>query len=155
MAKQQIATKTETESGVVIAFSTGEKLEADLNNYPEEIRLRLAIHGLKQKLGDAYAGAEPEDAYALASAVDARLREGTWTTRTAGSSSAKVSKLIQALARATGQPIEVCREKVADMDDDAIKSLKAHPAIKKALAEMRLEAAAKEAEAAEPLPDLA
>lgn len=144
----KIATKTDIENGVRFEFSTGDVLEASLTELPEDIRLKLAIHGLKQKLGDAYAGAEPEEAPKLASDVYASLREGKWTTRVPGSGGSRVTQLARALAEAAGQPVEAAMEKVESMSEDERKALRKHPRVKAILARYRAEAAAKAAERA-------
>lgn len=136
---------------------TNEELVVDINNIPAEIISRLAMHGLSQKLGDSYAGADVAEAFARADGVAKDLLEGNWSTRVAASGP-RTTQLAEALAAATGKPLEEAAALVETMDDEAKKSLRAHPHIKAQLATIKAtkaaEAAQKAAEAVGDTPAL-
>lgn len=150
MAKQQIAKKTVDTSAAVVAFAftNGKELTAALDGLAEDVLKRLALHGLSQKLGDAYAGAESvDDAYEAAADVYETLKGGKWTERTAGEP--RTSSLVEALFRVMdgAQELDACKAVVENMDDEQRKALRAQPAIKAALANIAAEKA--QAKAAE------
>ena len=141
MAK--IANKTAAEGVVTFAFTNGKNVSVDLNELPREMVHKLAEHGMLQKGGDSYAGAESiVEAIANVTEVIQNLKNGIWATRATG------GKLAEALSRATGQPLEVCIGKLQSMDEKAKRDLRKHPQIKLALAEIDRENAAKQLESA-------
>lgn len=150
MAKK--ATKVVEGDIITITFEeTNEVLAVDINEIPAEIISRLAMHGLSQKLGDSYAGADITEAFGRASGVAGDLKEGNWSTRVAASGP-RTTQLAEALAAATGKTLEEAAAKLETLDDDAKKGLRAHPQIKVELAKIKAvkaqEAAAKAAEGA-------
>lgn len=62
---------------VTFSFVNGAK-EYRLEQLPADIILRLALHGLSQKLGDAYAALEREEHEAAADAVWYNLKDNNW-----------------------------------------------------------------------------
>lgn len=150
MAKK--ATKTIDGDVITIRFEeTNEELQCNINDIPAEIISRLAMHGLSQKLGDSYAGADAGESFARANAVAGDLKDGNWSTRVAASGP-RTTQLAEALAAATGKSLEEAASKLETLDDDAKKGLRAHPQIKVELAKIKAvkaqEAAAKAAEGA-------
>ena len=143
MAK--IASKVTGDGFVRFEFADGEIMQCNLEDIrSEDIIGRLALHGISQKVGDSYAGAE--------SITEARLMaQGVWNNLTSGMWAVKATrggKIVEALHRATGKPFDVCLEKFAGMDEAAKKALRKHPDIKRAIADIEAENAAKMAEAA-------
>lgn len=133
MAK--IATKKVIEDAVVFAFEDGEKFTCSIAALDKAIVLKLALHGISQKVGDSYASADSIEAGRQAA-------ELTWKNLTAGVwASARGGLLVDALQRATGKTYEECMDKVAGMDDEEKKALRKHPAIKSALADIAQEKA--------------
>lgn len=145
MAKK--ATKTIEGDVLTITFEDGNVLTVDINNIPSEIQTRLAMHGLSQKCGDSYAGAEAEEAFGKAEAVAKDLQEGNWSTRVAAAGP-RTTQLAEALAAATGKSIEEAAAKLETLDDEQKKGLRAHPQIKGELAKIKAAKAAKAAEKA-------
>lgn len=150
MAKK--ATKTIDGDVITIRFEeTNEELQVNINDIPAETISRLAMHGLSQKLGDSYAGAEVSESFGRCSAVAGDLKEGNWSTRVAASGP-RTTQLAEALAAATGKSLEEAAAKLETLDEDAKKGLRAHPQIKVELANIKArkaqEAAAKAAEGA-------
>ena len=155
MARAQIAKKEvhEDMSGVTIAFADGKPLTVNLADLPDEMVGHLALHGLSQKLGDSYSGEQDiASARALAAAVAERLREGNWKAVREGGGGGRISDLAQALSNVTGQPLEECVTKLADMEKDQKSGLRKHPKIKAELAKIAAERAATAAAKAEDAP---
>lgn len=134
MAK--VATKDISGNVLTINFANGEKLVADILRMSPEIRDRLAMHGLSQKLGDAYASAESV-AEAAGNAQEAweNLLRGDWATRATG------GILAEALSRAAGRTVEECREVLRTMDEKKKRELAKSSPILDAIAAIRAERA--------------
>lgn len=123
---------------------TGDAIETTLEEYSPDIRDRLALHGLSQKLGDSYAGiTDSKEAFEKVQAVLGDLLKGEWTSRVAAGP--RITQLVTALAAVTGEPIEKCQEVVENMGDKEKKDLRAHPHVKAKLAELKAAAAAEAA----------
>lgn len=69
---------------------TGTKMVFDLDNIPEAIKPALLMHGFSQKLGDAAAGKEGQEAVDAINKVYAGLEKGDFTIRVPATE--KVSK---------------------------------------------------------------
>ena len=98
MKKQKVAKKIIAGTVLTVSFSNQKELKIDLLNLTPEMREQLALHGLAQKVGDAYASSEgnPDHAYAMASAVIENLLAGQWASREKG------GMVYQAIAEITG-----------------------------------------------------
>lgn len=143
------ATKTVTDSGLEIGFESGETINLNWDDFSPEMQRKLGIHGLSQKVGDSYAGAEASEAYELAKSTSDRLLANEWTQgRESGGGTARVSMLVEALALATGKDTEEALEVVKNMSDEQKKQLRKHPAIAKELAQLQAKRAAEKAEKA-------
>lgn len=134
----RIASKTVGADAVTFAFANGQEVVAVLDELPNDIVRRLALHGLSQKVGDSYAGAESvTEAAAMAANVVSNLVAGLWAAK-----AARGGKIVEAIHRALGVSLEDALAKWSVMDDGAKKAVKAHPDIKRALAEIEAERAA-------------
>ena len=135
MAK--VAKKSTGETSVTFGFVNGKKLVCDISELSDDIIKRLAVHGLSQKVGDSYAGAESVD-QAVANATETwnNLVSDLWAVgrQTGG-------KLAQALATIAGVTLEEAIKTLAEMDDEKKKELRKHPKIKAEIAKMDLAAA--------------
>jgi len=139
MAKK--ATKSIDGDVITIKFEeTNEELVVDINNIPAETISRLAMHGLSQKLGDSYAGADATESFARAEGVAKDLQEGNWSTRVAASGP-RTTQLAEALAAATGKTVDEAAAKLETLDDDEKKALRSHAQIKVELARIKAEKA--------------
>lgn len=152
MARNKLAKKTvnEAEGKVSIEFTNGKTVECSLTELNEKVRNRAALHGLSQKGGDSYAGAESADeAYAAAVATFTGLKgeNGEWATRGVGEGGTTI--LVEALFRVSeheGRTMEECTAIVAEMSDDQKDGVKAIPGIKAAMDAISAERAAARAE---------
>lgn len=139
---------------VRLVFGNGVEVQGCLDNYTQEIIERLAIHGLSQKLGDSTSSFSKDrdfhGAFTSAQAVEDNLRAGVW----AGKGGNGISDLVAALAELQGASIEDAQAAVDKMDEEQLATIKKHPAVKKAIADLQAARAAELAKAAEPLGDL-
>jgi NACalpha-BTF3-like transcription factor len=151
MAKRnEIAKKAVDVDNGTVTFTfadSGAPIVVELSKVSVANQNRLALHGMSQKCGDSYAGAESiPDAREAVLGVQEMLYSGEWSTRAPGEP--RVAVLAEALARATGRTVEDAKVALAAMDEDTRKAVSAHPGVKKARAEMALEKANAELAAA-------
>ncbi len=134
----KIATKVTTDAGVRFDFADGTQVFCDVASLPQEMIIRLAIHGASQKVGDSYAGAETlADAIDSATATWHNVQAGIWAT---GRSSTG-GVWVEALGRAADKPHEEALAVWNRLDDDARKALKRDPRVKAAKAAIDAERA--------------
>ena len=162
MAKNQIAKKDYSTSPTAVGFNFSDKqtVTVSFSDFPEEIQARLLQYGIAQKLGDEYARAEgPEEARSAMEGLIERLKAGEWKQTREGGGGARTTMLAEALASVTGQPVDECQAKIAEMEDGSVKELKAHVQVAAALARIKLarqtaalEKAEKEAQESEAAP---
>lgn len=146
-----MATKKATRSieGEVISFTfaSGEVVEIDYAALTLEIQVQLGLHGLSQKIGDSYAGTKtPEEAAVFAAGVAKRLINGEFKAVRESTGVTRVTQLVEAVARATGRAVEEVQEKLAAMDEESIKGVRAHPSTRAAIADIKAENEAAKAE---------
>ena len=135
-------------------LGNGVEVQACLDDYSEETVLRLTLHGLSQKVGDAASGFSKErdfhGAFGSMQNVEDNLRRGIWASRAGGGT----SDLVQVLAELQGCELEAAQAAVDKMDEDVLKTVKSNPTIKKALADLVAKRAAEAAKGAESIGDL-
>lgn len=144
MARNQIAKKgfDEDRREVFFEFANGERLAITLEAVHANNRDRALAHGLLQKIGDSYAGAESVDeAVESARSVIDMVSAGEWTAAREGIGSGG-GDLIKALIEVTGRDEDTVRKVVLDMDDDHRKATRAIPAVKAVLLRLSAERAA-------------
>lgn len=146
MAERKVS-KEVREGTVAFTFHDGAELICDPSTLSDEMKNQLILHGISQKVGDSYSGENAENCETIASKVWETLTKGEWSTRSGGGGP-RISQLAEALARVTGQEVQECVGVLAEMDDDAKKDVRAHPDVKKAMAQIKLEKAQKDAESA-------
>lgn len=145
MAERKV-TKEVTETGVDFTFADGSVMSANLSELSEDMVTKLALHGLSQKVGDSYSGEDAANCQTIAEKTFETLQKGEWSSRSGGGAGPRISQLAEALARVTGKEVQECVAKIAEMDDDQKKDLRAHPQIKATIAEIKLEKAQADAE---------
>ena len=125
---------------LIIDFANEANLQADLNSFSDEIKHKLAMHGLSQKVGDSYAKAgDADEAYGYADRVVQDLLAGNWTTRSAAGP--KTTQLAQAVSVITGKTMEEVVTMLETMEDDAKKELRKHPQVQLELSKIKAAAA--------------
>lgn len=142
---------------VTFSFEDGTDVVVKLDDMPEDIKEKLALHGISQKLGDSYAGAkaategtdiDPNDwAKQQVEQGKAQLESGDWTVRT-GAGSPGITDLARALAEVGGVTEERAAEIVKESDKEEKKQLRAHPDIAAVLTRLKAERAQQKAEQA-------
>ena len=143
MAKNQIAKKDYSEENAVIFnFADGESVTVNFADFPPATQSNLQQYGIAQKLGDEYAGAEgPLEAREAMTSLIERLKKGEWKQAREGGGGVRTTMLAEALSQVTGQALETCQEKIAEMDEDGRKGLKAHKQVAAAMAVIKAERA--------------
>lgn len=144
------------EGSVTWTFQDGEQITAFLKDNTPETNHQLALHGLSAKGGDSYAGAgdvEEEGGNPISWAkgvlrgVLSNLKAGLWSVRAEGG--VRVTQLALAVAAVYGIAAEAAAEKLSEMEDEKKKALSANPKVASKLAQLKAEAAAKRAAAAQ------
>ena len=111
------------------------------------------MHGLSQKLGDAYASVKGDAAKAilLFDGVLKQLQSGEWAKARGegGEGTSRVTELAEAIARFKGIDIERAQKIVGEASEENVKALKQSPKLKAIIAQIRAEKAAKRADEAE------
>lgn len=135
-------------------LGNGVEVQACLDNYSQEMVEKLAIHGLSQKVGDSASGFSKDRdfhaAFGAMQGVEDNLRIGVWASK----GGAGTSDLVAALADLQGASLEDAQAAVDRMTEEQLASVRKHPAVKKAIADIQAARAAELAKAAEPLGDL-
>lgn len=145
--KIKFCEKTIEGSVVSFKFGNGTTLTIDLADVPDETVQDLALHGTSQKIGDSYASAGGDYAFAIASAekVIENLLAGVWgSVRASGDGKKSSGELATALAALQGKDVAEVAASLETATDEQKKTLRSHPAVKAKIAELR---AAKAAEA--------
>lgn len=125
-------------------FANGKTLVVDPEDFPGDVRAAAMWHGLSQKIGDSFAGADgdPDFAWSNAQAMVEQLNAGDWVTKREGTG----GMLAKAIAEVTGNDLaEVARMLQAKTDVEK-KELAKHPMVAPTIARMQAEAAAARAE---------
>jgi hypothetical protein len=135
------AVKTTLGNGLIV--------NACLDDIPEELHGALALHGLKQKVGDASSSFSKDSDFsgafrAMQTVVD-NLINGLWNAK-GGTGTAD---LVQAIAILKKIETDEAQELVDSLDDEQLKAVLAKPAIKAAILKIKAERAAKVADASD------
>ena len=145
---------------LLLKFSNGEEIRVDRDKVPANVASAAMLHGLSQKIGDTYAGAENiADAVEKAGAMAERLLNGEWL-RPRESVGPRIGLLVEAVVAAkTAAGMEADAEKIAenlkgnaDLRKNALNNpqIKAeYDRIKAERAQAAAKASAKEARGAE------
>ena len=152
--KMKVTTDTDAGTNTFVPIdSDGETIAnieafvANFNDYPPAIQTRLGLHGLKQVLGDTYAGVV--DSAAMVAAVKVRhdaMIGGDWSART-GDGSGRITDLATALAAVTGKELAAVVAWLSDKSKDEKKAATAAPPVAAELDAMRQRRAVEKAKA--------
>lgn len=141
-------------AGVLFRFNGGEDYAIEPSRFPDNIRNLLVFHGIKQALGDSYAGAaDVDEATERFLAKVEQYESGKWTDR--GDTGPRIEVIAQALARVRPDKyadLDVARAEVRGWSEEArtakLKIPQLIAAIEAIKAERAAERAKKAAEAA-------
>ena len=121
-------------------FGNGTTIKVDVNEFSDEMKTNLMMHGLMQKVGDSYASAKGDYTIGIAAAekVIDQLRQDLWTaSRASGPAKPKTGELVIALANLKGLAVEAVAPAVEAATDDQRKAWRKHPAIAAEIARLR------------------
>lgn len=152
-----VESKVDAEAGTVEFMVQGEQpIVLRLSDLDDEIVRMAALHGLKQKVGDAGAlsrdpetgrSATPAAKYAAMRTVADRLMgddgEPSWNARAGDAGAGEGGLLVEALVRVTGQDRDTVRETVAAWDKATQAAMRGDAAVAPVIAEIKAERAAK------------
>jgi hypothetical protein len=137
------------EDAMRFVLGNGLEVQAQMSLMPASMINELAWHGLSQKVGDSAAGfSKAQDfsgAFGAMQQVVDNLYSGIWSTRGQGGG---VADLVNAIAELRGVTVEAAQAAVDAMDEEQLKKVASHPAVKAKVAEAkaaRLNAAAQNA----------
>ena len=129
--------------GVIVSFKfgNGTELSLDLSTLSEDMQTELMCHGALQKIGDSYASAGGDYAFAVAAAekVIANLQNDMWGAARTSSGGGKksVGELATALAQLQGKDVAEVAAALEAATDEQRKAVRSHPAVKAKIAELR------------------
>lgn len=138
---QKICDKTLQADGVRLSFANGKVLQCNIADLPAPMQRAALLHGISARVGDSFAGAAKQSdpvgwAYDVACEVWNAMTKGDWSTRESTG-----GVLAEALAIASGKPLDACQAVIAKLDDEMKAKLRKQPKIKLALASIALERA--------------
>jgi hypothetical protein len=125
-------------AGVEFVGPAGSIVKVLLSELSPEMRDRLAVHGLAQKIGDSYAGAS-EEPDPLASSIAwigetaTQVRANDWRVSSVGGGGPRASLLAKALARATGNSLEDSIAVIDLLGDEDLDGQPGKKSLRKAL----------------------
>lgn len=148
--KVKFCEKSAEGTEVSFKFGNGTTVSVDLSTLSDDIQDALMIHGALQKIGDSYASAGGDYAFAIAAAekVIENLKNDLWGSARTGSGEGKKSsgELATALSILQNKDVAEVAAALEAATDEQRKAVRSHPAVKSKIAELR---AAKAKEAAE------
>lgn len=135
---------------VTCTLGNGLVVEGKLAEYNADTVIRLALHGLSQKLGDSTSQFSKAEDYhgafgALQSTAD-NLLQGLWSVRAGNNGT---TDLATAIAELQNMAVADAQELIAQLDDKQFDMVKRHPEVKAKILEIqkrRLETAVTPAE---------
>ena len=142
--KVKFADKSSEGTVVSFKFGNGEELSLDVSTLDETIQTELMLHGALQKIGDSYAGAAGDYAFAIANAkkVIDNLLSGNWkAAREGGTAAPRTGELAEAVARLKGMEVADAQALVDGLTDEQRKAVRGKDAVKAEIAKIRYEKA--------------
>lgn len=139
---------------VVFKLGNGAGLKLALAELNADTVVRLALHGISQKVGDSTSSLSKDrdfaGAYAAMQQVVDNLRNGVWASR-AGASTAD---LVVAIARIMKLEVSEAQAKVDQATEEQILAIKKNPQVKEVITKLQAERAKEAAKSAPKLDDL-
>jgi hypothetical protein len=121
-AKGKIQKTRVVGSVVTIEYpSLGKAVSIDVASLSDEMKFAGLVHGVKQVLGDAKSGGEPEEKFEMASRIrDGIVNHGIWGV--AGQSRDTSPQVIEAVAELLKKSADDIEEMLEDLSDDDRKA---------------------------------
>lgn len=132
------------DKAVEFTFKDKTPIAVKLEDFSPEVQLHFALHGMSQKLGDAYSSAKGDVEVALTAfnACLEQLKAGDWrAARGEGDAKPRTTELAAAVARIKGVAVEDAVKALAAMDDDGRKALRSNDRVKATITLLRAEKA--------------
>jgi hypothetical protein len=120
-----------------------------LEDFSPDIQLHLALHGLSQKLGDAYSSSkgDVDAAEKMFNDALAQLTAGEWrAARGEGESKPRTTELAEAIARIKGVDVAVVQEGLKTATEEQLKTMRSNERVKATIAIIRAEKAQRKLE---------
>lgn len=141
-AKYKAQGVDEEKRTVTTVLGNGLKIVCGLDDIPERLHNMLALHGLKQKIGDAASGHSKTNDYsggfsAMQGVVD-NLMNGLWNAK----GGTGTGDLVQAIANLKKIDTEEAQALVEGLDDEQLKAVQGKPAVKAEILRIKAERAA-------------
>lgn len=141
-AKYKAQGVDEEKRTVTTVLGNGLKIVCGLDDIPERLHNMLALHGLKQKIGDAASGHSKTNDYsggfsAMQGVVD-NLMNGLWNAK----GGTGTGDLVQAIANLKKIDTEEAQALVEGLDDEQLKTVQGKPAVKAEILRIKAERAA-------------
>ncbi|HYE38141.1 hypothetical protein [Methylocaldum sp.] len=130
--------------GVEFEFAGKEPQLVRLEDFSPDIQLHFALHGMSQKLGDAYSASKGDVDVAQGLFTDTlnQLKNGEWrAARGEGDSKPRTTELADALARIKGLPVAEVQAALKDATDEQLKTMRSNERVKATIAVIRAEKA--------------
>lgn len=117
-----------------LRFVSGETVKVNPDEFSDTVKVAALFHGLSQKLGDTYAGADADEAYDKTMALFERLQGGEWIAERE-SAGPRISTVVEAIVAAKAKAgvtvtIDEVAAKYKALDKDAQKDVLNDPRIK-------------------------
>ena len=141
-AKYKAQSVDEASRTVTTVLGNGLKVVCCMDDIPESLHTMLALHGLKQKIGDAASGYSKTNDYsggfsAMQSVVD-NLMNGLWNAK----GGTGTGDLVQAIANLKKISVEDAQATVDGLDEEQLKIVLGKPAVKAEILRIKAERAA-------------
>lgn len=135
----------EVKGELVWTFAHGGVQRVNVNDLAADIHAKAVLHGLKQTISDAYAGAKGDSKLAegLAASRIQALLSGSWNAKAQAGQA--MLDLIAAVCEVTGKEREEVEEKLGALDADAQKKLVKDARIAAVMARLKADRLAKAA----------
>jgi len=109
--KKKLSKVVEGSVITIVEAVTGTTLKFDVNTLPEAIQTNLKYHGASQKLGDAAAGREGQEAVNAINKVWEGLAKGDWSVRAPAAEKVSIKDLAgKVAAMADGKDKKMAEE---------------------------------------------
>lgn len=159
MAKDGKTQEVKVEGTVVSVFYPGLKkgVKVDVGTFSAKLLMAAALHGVKQRLGDAESGKEAPEKYAMVQRIlDEAFAQNSWdlTTRVIDP-----KLVVEAMARVLGEKEEKVRASLEKIEDEEarkekLREWRQHPLVKAEVLKIQAARATAAAAEAEDLPSL-
>lgn len=139
----------EDDGSFTFSFGNGEVVRGNVNEFSDDQKTNLMMHGLMQKIGDSYASAKGDFVIGIAAAMKVvdQLLNDQWVASKASSGEAKPrsGELACAIANLKKLDLATVTAAVDKASDEQRKAWRKHPAIAAEVARLRAVKAAERA----------